>query len=59
MTKSQFIETFVANFLATHEANTYVEHCQEGWSADDAFLLAEKAWNEAWEYKRQSYRKYS
>jgi hypothetical protein len=47
--KDRFRETFIATFLATHEALNYQQNCFTGWKnhsvpVDDADCLAEEAW---------------
>jgi hypothetical protein len=48
--KEEFINNYVATFLASYSAATYDENCMGGWErspkppVEDAYYLAKEAW---------------
>lgn len=58
MSKEEFIRLFVVQFLASWTANNYADFCNRGLQkslenppVEDAFFLADAAWNKVNNYK--------
>jgi hypothetical protein len=51
ISRVDFIQQYVTNFLASYAAVNYSDHCLRGWEkfshpVEDASFLAEQAWEE-------------
>jgi hypothetical protein len=60
MTKAEYIETFVVNFISVWTAESYSDYCSRGLHKElenppfeDAFYLAEKTWEKFYRHVKE------